>query len=455
MIIHSSHFCSLLSITALLTASACSKGEPASFEPKIGAEPKGSAGSAASEPAQSGASSTSASADSTSNSTNSEEKAAETPLCQNGSMQGCALDSNGSVVSFPGGIPQGNCRLGTQICRNNTWTTCRGTVSPQGEDRCDIAGDDADCDGVANRGCSCVDSQPDRPCGASEVGSCKLGTQRCLGGEWQQCEGEVKAQMEICDGAGLDEDCDGRADLDDSDCECLNNQHELCDTGLEGDCSLGQRRCVAGVWESCTPRFPELPRENCGAPRSDEHGEAIGDENCDGEVNNTPIGGIDPEGCKVYMLDEDGDGYGALGANYSSGAADFTYGCFCPGKVPNSELVVSTDNNFNRDCGDCKHDGALVNPGRQEYRQEASACLARLTWKGGVFDYNCSEAQERELDGVGGCEERGSQCEQLPGRWDNFIPACGEQGRLAGQCGSASPPCLKIPSTAIRTLGCR
>lgn len=455
MIPVSNRFYSSLSFSALLAFCSCSKGEPANFEPKFGTAPQGSGSSSSSEPAQSDSKSSSAASEESSGSTSGAGKAAETPVCQNGAMQGCTLDSNGSAVSFPGGVPQGNCRLGTQICRNNRWTACKGTVGPQGEDRCEIAGDDADCDGVANRDCSCVDSQADRPCGTSEIGVCKLGTQRCVGGEWQQCEGEVKAQLEVCDSAGLDEDCDGRADLDDDDCECINNQIELCDTGLKGDCSLGQRRCVAGRWDSCTPRFPQLQREDCAAPRSDEHGEAIGDENCDGEVNNTPLNGLDPQGCQVYMLDEDGDGYGALGANYSSGAADFTYGCFCPGKVPNPKLVASSSGNFNRDCGDCEDDGAFVNPGRQEYRQEPSACLARLKWKGGAFDYNCSEKAELEFDGVGGCTEHSGRCEELAGRWNKSVPECGQQGRPAGQCGADTPPCFQIPSLEIRTQGCR
>ena len=49
-----------------------------------------------------------------------------------------------------------------------------------------------------------------RECG-SDVGACQKGVTKCVGGVWQNCEGEIKPAKEVC-GNGIDEDCDGIAD---------------------------------------------------------------------------------------------------------------------------------------------------------------------------------------------------------------------------------------------------
>jgi len=50
-----------------------------------------------------------------------------------------------------------------------------------------------------------------RECGI-DVGICKKGVTRCVGGVWlDKCEGEVKPINEIC-GNGLDDNCDGQID---------------------------------------------------------------------------------------------------------------------------------------------------------------------------------------------------------------------------------------------------
>lgn len=59
------------------------------------------------------------------------------------------------------------------------------------------------------------------PAGTEDVGVCAGGTRTCEGngefGTWGPCQGEVLPGEEVCEPAGLDEDCDG--DIDE-DCNC-------------------------------------------------------------------------------------------------------------------------------------------------------------------------------------------------------------------------------------------
>src|SRR6185503_21157619 len=88
----------------------------------------------------------------------------------------------------------GNCRFGSQACSpDGSWTACSGAVGPQARDRCDVAADDADCDGIPNEGCACIDGN-ERPCG-SNTGNCQQGTQTCAGQVWGSCEGETARQQ--------------------------------------------------------------------------------------------------------------------------------------------------------------------------------------------------------------------------------------------------------------------
>src|SRR5690606_29662281 len=73
---------------------------------------------------------------------------------------------------------------------------------------------DEDCDGEYDEGCPCTDGDR-RSCYSGTqseigVGLCRAGIMVCDGGAWGPCQGEVRAQPEICD--GKDNDCDGRID---------------------------------------------------------------------------------------------------------------------------------------------------------------------------------------------------------------------------------------------------
>lgn len=71
----------------------------------------------------------------------------------------------------------------------------------------------------------CSDGET-RQCGLTSVGVCEYGTETCTGGTWGSCAGAVYPSAEICDD-GLDNDCDGATDGEDSDC-CISQDSFAC-----------------------------------------------------------------------------------------------------------------------------------------------------------------------------------------------------------------------------------
>lgn len=352
--------------------------------------------------------------------------------CDEGQMRECLERPDGTKIPFPNGTVHGPyCKAGTKQCINNRWSSCLGAVEPKDKDTCSPGNDD-NCNGVPNDHCKCTAGET-QPCGTS-VGACEKGTMTCRAdGTWGECKGQIEPSREICDGRA-DEDCDGRADEDDPSCECINGKRTQCSMpGGRGDCSLGVRECTQGRWSACRARFPRIS-EACGQPRSDAIGRATGDEDCDGQVDESTRS-APPLGCDYYMLDADEDGWGRIGPSVHNVSDGYTYGCFC--KVPgrNWKKYDPKDSiakkRVNTDCGDCpdkKDEGWLVNPITKEYFAEASTCLEKTGWKGGAFDYNCNGKQDAE--------------------YPTFAPSCPDWATNNRSCstnaywmGSKTPPC--------------
>ncbi|UQA56277.1 DUF4215 domain-containing protein [Polyangium aurulentum] len=116
-------------------------------------------------------------------------------------------------------------------------------------------------------------------------GTCAAGVVHCsdTGEPVTACEGERTPAPETCDDAILDEDCDGQANEEGSDCICQPGQLEPCYTGPAGTqgtgiCHAGQRACLADgrTYGQCLSEQKPIP-EDCEAD--------LRDEDCDGQVN--------------------------------------------------------------------------------------------------------------------------------------------------------------------------
>jgi hypothetical protein len=103
------------------------------------------------------------------------------------------------------------------------------------------------CDGVDNDGDGQVDEGCQCPAGKSQacwngtaatrgVGACKDGIQICTSagefGGWGACQSAVTPSAELCD-SGLDEDCDGKVDCEDPDCQPCKEAN--CVDGVDDD----------------------------------------------------------------------------------------------------------------------------------------------------------------------------------------------------------------------------
>lgn len=405
--------------------------------------------------------------------------------CEVGRERACTEGPDGNLIHYPGGVVLGSCKVGIKTCqKNGTWSACKGAVGPKKMDTCE-AGNDDNCNGRPNDHCTCKagQSQPCgtntgicekgemhcqndgswgkcegevgpksfeicdglnddncngisdqnectcingrfRPCGDHFQGLCRRGEEYCVdNGRWSgECEGEIKPRPEICDGLH-DENCNGLSDQEE--CECINDRIELCDIpGGIGDCRLGIRSCRDGKWSYCEPRFPQT-QESCNS-RYDQHGQATGDEDCDGSINEHNDG-YPPLGCLDYMQDLDKDGYGAEGVPTK---------CFCEGNIQTG--YVRATSKAGTDCGDCDRaysGGWSTHPDRQYGSDQPSEC-ARYLGKL-LFDYNC-DGREVSIK-KGGNEvvrcvgDNESACRNIGGRWLDSVPACGESQKT-GDC---------------------
>lgn len=380
--------------------------------------------------------------------------------CTPGVVQPCFETREGVTVFFPDGIAQSSsCRPGEKTCsEHGSWGPCLGLVAPKPRDGCVFAGDDANCNGKMNEGCPCIPGQ-EQPCGTDE-GECRKGVQKCIHGRWsQKCFYEVKPEKEVCDGLGKDEDCDGHSDIEDSDCGCLDGEHELCglDAGPDeckdkdglkcGNCGRGVRICHDGEFTECRPRF-EATRESCGAPMEDRWGEGSPDEDCDGKEDEYDIGELPPRFCTHYMVDRDKDRWGKIGPSFASGnKKEATHGCFCelPEELKDRGFVVAPAlSRVNKDCADDpQYSGDRVHPGHHSrfYQWPSLALENRVpAWPHGSFDYNCSRYLEKKYSGT-----KYLDCVYHPGK-DKCVWS---ENHSFWKQGQTTPPCdtsVEVPS---------
>lgn len=104
------------------------------------------------------------------------------------------------------------------LCAKATISEEKGTCSEpdayeKKESTCD--GKDNDCDGTTDEGCNCVHGETEPcytgPSGTQGIGTCTAGTRTCEKGTWTTaCANEVKPTSEMCD--NKDNDCDSETD---------------------------------------------------------------------------------------------------------------------------------------------------------------------------------------------------------------------------------------------------
>jgi len=117
-------------------------------------------------------------------------------------------------------------------------------------------------------------------CGTSDVGACQFGTQTCVDNNWGECVGTVEPISEVCDDQ-IDNDCDGKTDADDEDCQtappppvCDSEHLDLCIT--EADCAG-----TGGHWYN---DLCNIEPEALACVPVDETCNGV-DDDCDGDID--------------------------------------------------------------------------------------------------------------------------------------------------------------------------
>jgi hypothetical protein len=192
----------------------------------------------------------------------------------------CVSGTSEPCDEHPGLDGQGQCRAGLRTCvldevnLTTAWSGCEGAVGPGVADSCE-PGDDIDCDGTPNEGCSCVDGQT-QPCGSNtNNGPCQIGTSACVDGRFGPCVGAVApANADSCSSRTDDSNCNG---IPFDGCSCVNGDTQSCGMTDTGACQLGTRTCVNGAFGQCVGQVNPRSRD-C---RSQQ------DNDCDGRPDNT------------------------------------------------------------------------------------------------------------------------------------------------------------------------
>ncbi len=354
--------------------------------------------------------------------------------CSPGTTERCYEDADGTPYEGKPPADQTTCRYGERKCGGDgTWGVCLGAVAPEAKDLCDPPGNDADCNGLPNEGCSCEDGDT-RACG-SDKGNCKQGTQTCKDKAWGACEGEIKqAAVDSCE-PGDDANCN---DIPNEGCSCVNGTSKPCGTDI-GPCEFGTVTCVNGVYpatckggvapaaaDTCEPgndaNCNDTANEGCTCTGdtqvecgNDTGACTKGKQTCSGGVLGMCTGGVQPTTNDTCLAADE--------ANDTNCNGQFRDGCECVGTDPagncgDAGCGSRTCNGATGKWGACTGDGTTLrcNPSSPDARQ---VCGANGAWVASA----CPAGSV--------CREDGEACKKVDGQTCATSSECD-----TGSCGS-------------------
>jgi hypothetical protein len=271
----------------------------------------------------------------------------------------CAATTTRPCGQHAGQDGKGRCTAGTQTCvvtadhKTSTWGTCTGSVGPAAADTC-AAGNDDNCNGIANEGCTCVEGST-QACGpTAAVGICKKGSQTCTNAAWGTCVGAVFPAARDCTSTA-DNDCDGHPDNTiDTVCVCASGATQACGQHAgqdgHGPCKAGSQTCAvatdkkSSAWGACIGSVGPAAADGC---------DPTNDDNCNG---------IPHEGCTCVNGTSRGCGPAAIGICKPGTqiCANATWPTTCTGAVTAKarDCTSTTDNDCdglpdNQDTSTC------------------------------------------------------------------------------------------------------
>ncbi|MCP4808581.1 MAG: hypothetical protein GY913_35355 [Proteobacteria bacterium] len=216
-------------------------------------------------------------------------------------------------------------------------------------------------------------------------------------------------QYELCN--GVDDDCDGRVDVDAVDGETWYPDADSDGWGVNDE----------GVISCTDPGDHVLEAGDCDDDNASANPSLFElcngfDDDCDGVIDGKDA--LDPG---TWYRDADGDGYGDGG--------DVAHSCDMP-------------SGYADNMSDCYDGSAYAFPGQTDWFDVERG--------DGSFDYDCNGAADRVLTDFGSCDW-GSTCVlQTHGWWEWSIPDCGEWGEVLDDC-DGSWTCNETISTAIQS----
>lgn len=345
----------------------------------------------------------------------------------------CAAMTTRPCDEHAGKDGKGRCKAGAQTCvvatdhKTSSWGTCTGSVGPAAADACSTGNDD-NCNGMANEGCTCVEGNK-QPCGpTAEVGICKKGSQTCTGGAWGACAGAVFAAARDCTSM-LDNDCDGHPDnAIDAVCACASGtqacgQHAGQDG--KGRCKAGSQSCVvaadkkSSAWGTCSGSVGPASADGC---------DATNDDNCNG---------VPHEGCSCVNGTTRACGPSAIGICKPSTqtCVNASWPTTCPGAVTaKARDCTSTADN---DCSGLpdNQDSTCACPAGMS----GAACPGNNTGSCTAGTRNCNLSADKSSTSWGSCTGM-----VLPAASDTCVPGndanCNGKQNEGCDCTTATMP---------------